>query len=147
MINPVNHTRDAAGVERYVTEPYVVDGDVYAHPEHTGRGGWSWYTGSAAWMYRAGLEGILGLQRRGRTFSVAPCIPPSWPGFTIDWRVGSCRYHIEVDNPEHRSTGIASILLDGVEVNADAVPIADDGQAHTVRVTMGERVPVPTSLR
>ncbi len=146
MINPVNHTRDAVGVERYVTEPYVVDGDVYAHPEHTGRGGWSWYTGSAAWMYRAGLEGILGLKRRGRTFSVTPCIPSSWPGFSIDWRVGSCRYHIEVDNTEHRSGGIASILLDGVEVDADAVPMADDGQAHTVRVTMGERVAVGTGM-
>ena len=75
MINPVNHTRDAASVDRYVTEPYVMDGDVYAHPEHTGRGGWSWYTGSAGWMYRAGLESILGLERHGGTFSVTPVHP------------------------------------------------------------------------
>jgi cyclic beta-1,2-glucan synthetase len=138
MVNPVNHTRDAASVERYVTEPYVIDGDVYAHPEHLGRGGWSWYTGSAAWMYRAGLESILGLHRRGRAFSVTPCIPSAWSGFTIDWRVGSSVYHIEVANPEHRSTGVASVTLDAQPVDAAAVPLADDGNAHTVVVTMGE---------
>ncbi len=139
MINPVNHTRDLASVERYVTEPYVMDGDVYAHPEHTGRGGWSWYTGSAGWMYRAGVESILGFRRQGQTFSIAPCIPSTWPGFSIDWRVGASSYHIEVHNPEHRSMGVASATLDGVQVDPDAVPISDDGQAHAVVVTMGER--------
>jgi len=73
MLNPINHTGTAAGVERYKTEPYVVAGDVYATPPHAGRGGWSWYTGSAAWMYRAGLESMLGLRRRGTTFSIDPC--------------------------------------------------------------------------
>ena len=144
MLNPDQpHARRAPSVERYVTEPYVVDGDVYAHPQHAGRGGWSWYTGSAAWMYRAAVESILGLRATGPTFSVQPCIPAGWPGFTIDWRVGSCRYHVEVVNPEHRSTGVASVSLDGVEVDAGAVPIADDGQAHTVIVTMGERPAAP----
>ena len=138
MVNPVNHTRDAAGVERYVTEPYVIDGDVYAHPEHTGRGGWSWYTGSAGWMYRTGLESILGLHRRGATFTVAPCIPSAWPGYTIDWRVGSCRYRITVENPGHRTSGVASVTLDGVHVPGGAVPIVDDGAVHEVVVTMGE---------
>jgi cyclic beta-1,2-glucan synthetase len=142
MINPVNHTRDAASAERYVTEPYVMDGDVYAHPEHTGRGGWSWYTGSAGWMYRAGIESILGLQRHGSTFSVTPCIPSTWPGFTIDWRVGATHYHIQVDNPEHRSIGVAAISLDGKDVDAAAVPLLDDGRSHEVVVTMGERVGV-----
>ena len=139
MVNPVNHTRDAAGVQRYVTEPYVMDGDVYAHPEHAGRGGWSWYTGSAGWMYRAGVESILGLERHGGTFSLKPCIPATWPGFTIDWRVGSSRYHIQVNNPEHRSVGVASISLDGDEVEPTAVPIVDDGRSHDVVVIMGER--------
>ena len=76
MINPINHTRDAAGAARYAAEPYVVAGDVYAHPEHMGRGGWSWYTGSAGWLYRAGLESILGLTRRGATLSIAPAYLP-----------------------------------------------------------------------
>ncbi|AMY12396.1 Cellobiose phosphorylase [Luteitalea pratensis] len=144
MINPLNHTRDAASVDRYVTEPYVMDGDVYAHPEHTGRGGWSWYTGSAGWMYRAGIESILGLERHGGTFSVTPCIPSTWPGFTIDWRVGSTHYHIQVNNPEHRSVGVASISLDGEDVDAAAVPLLDDGRSHEVVVTMGERDVVQT---
>ena len=144
MINPVNHTRDIASVDRYVTEPYVMDGDVYAHPEHTGRGGWSWYTGSAGWMYRAGLESILGLHRHGATFSVSPCIPSVWPGFTIDWRFGSSHYHIEVENPEHRSVGVATVSLDGVDVDAAAVPLLDDGGSHSVVVTMGERVTAHT---
>lgn len=138
MVNPVNHTRDAADVERYVTEPYVIDGDVYAHPEHVGRGGWSWYTGSAGWMYRTGLESILGLQRRGQVFGVAPCIPPSWDGFTIAWRVGASSYGIDVLNPDHRSTGVASVTLDGIDTDPCAVPILDDGASHTVVVTMGE---------
>ncbi|WP_305068752.1 GH36-type glycosyl hydrolase domain-containing protein [Luteitalea sp. TBR-22] len=138
LLNPVNHTRDATGVERYVTEPYVLDGDVYAHPEHMGRGGWSWYTGAAGWMYRTGLESILGLQRHGDVFTVSPCIPSAWPGYTIDWRIGSCRYHIAVDNPEHRSTGVASVTLDGVPVEQGRIPILDDGQAHRVVVTLGE---------
>jgi cyclic beta-1,2-glucan synthetase len=75
MINPVTHARDATGVERYRVEPYVVAADVYAHPMHVGRGGWTWYTGSAGWMYIAAIEALLGLRRGASTFSVSPCIP------------------------------------------------------------------------
>ena len=82
MLNPANHTRTPADVERYKGEPYVTAGDVYAHPAHSGRGGWTWYTGSAGWMYRAGLECILGLKRHGDTFEVDPCIPAAWPEFS-----------------------------------------------------------------
>src|SRR5207249_11150572 len=83
MLNPINHARTPGDVERYQVEPYVVAADVYTHPAHIGRGGWTWYTGSAAWMYRLGLESILGLRRRGRSFSVAPCIPGSWDRFMV----------------------------------------------------------------
>ena len=107
MLNPVNHTRTAADVERYKTEPYVIAGDVYAHPAHAGRGGWTWYTGAAGWMYRAGLESILGLRRRGSTFEIDPCIPSSWPEYAIVWRFGRTRYEIAVSNPERRCRGIA----------------------------------------
>jgi cyclic beta-1,2-glucan synthetase len=137
LLNPINHTRTRADVERYVTEPYVVDGDVYSHPQHAGRGGWSWYTGSAAWMYRAAVESILGLARRGPTFSVQPCIPAGWPGFTIDWKFGRSLYRIRVANPDHRSSGVATAVLDGVAVNPAAVPLVDDGRVHDVAVTMG----------
>ena len=107
MLNPINHTRTPADVERYKAEPYVMAGDVYARAPHAGRGGWSWYTGSAGWMYRAGLESILGLRRRGDTFSIDPCIPSSWPDYEITWRVGGTRYLIAVSNPDRQCRGVA----------------------------------------
>jgi cyclic beta-1,2-glucan synthetase len=139
MINPVNHARTLAGVERYKAEPYVLAGDVYSHPEHAGRGGWSWYTGSAGWLYRAGLEGLLGLRREGGAFTVDPCIPAAWPGFTLHWRWGSSLYEIAVENPEGRCRGVARVELDGVVVEAPAVPLVDDGATHRVRVVLGGR--------
>ena len=137
MLNPINHTRTAAELERYKTEPYVLAGDVYDHPQHRGRGGWTWYTGSAAWMYRVGLEGILGLARRGDSFSVSPCVPGSWSGFSIEWRFGSARYEIVVENPEGRMRGVAQVELDGRPVDPSAIPLANDGLSHRVTVRMG----------
>jgi cyclic beta-1,2-glucan synthetase len=139
MLNPANHTRTSADVERYKAEPYVVAGDVYAHPSHAGRGGWTWYTGSAGWMYRAGLESILGLRREGSTFAIDPCIPSSWPGFSIVWRFGRTRYEITASNPEGRCRGVASAELDGVAVDALHVPLSDDGRTHRVTVVLGAR--------
>jgi cyclic beta-1,2-glucan synthetase len=137
MLNPINHTRTAADVERYKTEPYVVAGDVCARASHAGRGGWSWYTGSAAWLYRAGLESMLGLRRLGCTFSVDPCIPSSWPGYEIVWRVGRSQYVISVSNPERRCRGVSMAFLDDVVSNAAAIPLTDDGQTHQVRIILG----------
>ena len=137
MINPINHTRNRASAVRYVTEPYVVDGDVYAHPEHTGRGGWSWYTGSAGWMYRVAIESVLGLQRHGSEFSVTPCIPSGWPDYAVEWRFGATLYRIRVENPERRSTGVAAASLDGTPVDPRHIPLADDGRTREVRITMG----------
>ncbi len=137
LLNPINHTRSAAELERYKTEPYVLAGDVYDHPQHQGRGGWTWYTGSAAWMYRVGLEGILGLARRGDTFSVHPCVPGSWPGFSIVWRFGSTRYEIAVENPEGRMRGVSHVEFDGRPIDPSAIPLADDGLSHHVTVRMG----------
>jgi len=138
MINPVNHARTNEGVERYKAEPYVVAGDVYAHPQHAGRGGWSWYTGSAGWLYRVGLESILGLQRRGKSASVDPCIPAAWPGFELRWRVGSSVYEIAVENPQGKCRGVGRVELDGKRVDARAVPLADDGATHRLRVVLGD---------
>jgi cyclic beta-1,2-glucan synthetase len=146
MLNPVNHARTPAGVERYKVEPYVVAADVYTHPEHIGRGGWTWYTGSAAWMYRLGLESILGLRRRGDCFTVQPCIPGAWDGYTIAWRYGRSRYEIAVENPTHRNRGVAEALLDGVPVPPGRIPLADDGAVHRLRIVMGEPAPEGASL-
>jgi cyclic beta-1,2-glucan synthetase len=137
MLNPISHSRTPADVERYKAEPYVVAGDVYGRAPHAGRGGWSWYTGSAAWLYRAGLESMLGLRRRGASFSIAPCIPSSWPGYEITWRFGQARYAIAVSNPDHVSCGVRSATLDGAPVTATAIPLVDDGGAHDVRIVLG----------
>ena len=138
MLNPINHTRSAADVDRYKTEPYVMAGDVYARAPHAGRGGWSWYTGSAAWMYRAGLESMLGLRRRADTFGVDPCVPASWPGYRIVWQVGhGTQYVITVTNPDRQCRGVSTAVLDDATVNAAEIPLVDDGQVHRVRIVMG----------
>jgi cyclic beta-1,2-glucan synthetase len=139
MINPINHTRSAELVERYRTEPYAVAADVYAHPMHIGRGGWTWYTGSAGWMYQAAVQELLGIRRRGDTVSIDPCIPSVWPEYTVEWTVGGTRYRFIVLNPEHRSRGVASAALDGIEVDPSAIPLRVDGGEHEVRVMLGVR--------
>jgi len=138
MVNPINHMRTPEGLEQYRTEPYAVAADVYAHPMHLGRGGWTWYTGSAGWMYRAAVEELVGLRRAGSTFSISPSVPAIWPEFSIDWRVGAATYHIAVQNPDHRSSGVRSAELDGVAVDPDAIPLVDDGQSHTVVAVLGD---------
>ena len=139
LLNPINHTRSAADVERYKTEPYVMAGDVYAHPAHAGRGGWTWYTGSAGWMYRAGLESILGLKRHGTRFELDPCIPAAWAEYSITWRHESSTYEISVANPDHRCRGIAAAELDGEAMDPANIPLVDDGATHTVHVVLGEQ--------
>jgi cyclic beta-1,2-glucan synthetase len=142
MLNPINHMRTAEDVERYRVEPYAVAADVYAHPMHVGRGGWTWYTGSAGWMYQAAVEGLLGLRRDAATFRIDPCIPAMWTGYTIDWRVGRTLYRMKVTNPEHRCRGVQSAEIDGVSVDPLAIPLHDDGRTHDVAVVLGKRGPV-----
>jgi cyclic beta-1,2-glucan synthetase len=146
MLNPVNHGRTAADVARYKTEPYVMAGDVYARSPHAGRGGWSWYTGSAGWMYRAGVESILGLRRRGTTFIIDPCIPSAWPEYRISWRFLDTRYEITVTNPARRCHGVAEATLDGASVDARAIPLANDGKTHDVQVVLGGQPSRPVEV-
>ena len=120
-----------------MTEPYAVAGDVYAMPPHTGRGGWSWYTGSAAWLYRAGVESILGFALRGDLLTVEPCIPPTWPGFTITYRHGLARYRIVVDNPEGVTKGVRSMTLDNAPVTPGDIRLERSAGDHEVRIVMG----------
>jgi cyclic beta-1,2-glucan synthetase len=146
MLNPINHTRTPADVDRYKVEPYVVAADVYTHPAHIGRGGWTWYTGSAAWMYRLGLESILGLRQRGQCFSVTPCVPASWDRFVVRWRQGKSLYVITVENPGHRNRGVSEATLDGAPVEPGAIPLVDDGAVHHLHVVMGEPAPQATPM-
>jgi cyclic beta-1,2-glucan synthetase len=142
LLNPVNHSSTRAGLHKYKVEPYVAVGDVYAVPPHTGRGGWTWYTGSAGWMYRAGLESILGFKLRGERLQIDPCVPRWWRDFEITYRRGRTTYHIKVENPHGLSRGVASVELDGATQSDDEVPLSDDGQTHEVRVVLGEK-PAP----
>ena len=142
MLNPVNHTRTGPALERYKAEPYVLAGDVYANPLHRGRAGWSWYTGAAGWLYRAGLESILGLRRRGDVFEIDPCIPSTWQEFAITWRIGRTRYEITAENHNRRCRGVAEVMLDGRAADPKALPIVDDGATHQVRIVLGDPVPV-----
>jgi cyclic beta-1,2-glucan synthetase len=139
LLNPINHASTRAAIHRYKVEPYVACADVYAEPPHVGRGGWTWYTGSAGWMYRAGLEWILGLQVRGVTLVVDPCVPRVWRGFEIIFRYRSARYEIAVENPHGVSRGVARTELDGVVLPGTRapIPLADDGTTHRVRVILG----------
>jgi cyclic beta-1,2-glucan synthetase len=138
MLNPINHASTEAGVQRYKVEPYVVAADVYAVPPHVGRGGWTWYTGSAGWMYRAGLESILGFRLRGARLLVDPCIPRGWPGFEMVFRYRSARYDLVVENPRSVSRGVTSVEVDGVALAGDlGIGLADDGTTHRVRIVLG----------
>ncbi len=139
LLNPVNHSSTRAGLHKYKVEPYVAVGDVYAVPPHTGRGGWTWYTGSAGWMYRAGLESILGFKLEGQQLRIDPCVPRWWRDFDIIYRRGRAFYRIKVENPLGVSRGVASVELDGTLQSNDEIPLTDDGQ-HTVRVVLGEKV-------
>jgi cyclic beta-1,2-glucan synthetase len=139
MLNPVNHASTRAGVHRYKVEPYVMAADVYAEPSHVGRGGWTWYTGSAGWMYQAGIEAILGFRLQGKTLAIEPCIASAWRDYRIDFRYHSARYRILVENPQGVSRGVATVELDG-RMLADggaAIPLVDDGTTHAVRVLLG----------
>jgi len=141
LLNPINHARTRAECELYRVEPYVVAADIASHPDRVGHGGWTWYTGSAGWMHRIGLEEILGLKRRGKTLEVSPCIPSAWPGFSAEWRVGGATYRIEVTNPARRSRGVARALHDGRLVDPRRIPLVDDGATHHVEVVLGEPDP------
>jgi len=111
-------------------------------PPHTGRGGWTWYTGAAGWMYRAALESILGFHLHGTRLLIDPCIPRNWPGYTIDYRRGTTLYRIVVQNPHSVSRGVMEIVLDGKQVTADGITLADDGKTHDVRVILGSENPL-----
>ena len=137
LINPISHAMSAKAVQHYKVEPYVVCADVYGAPPHTGRGGWTWYTGSAGWLYRVAVEAILGFQLRGDTLRLAPCIPRSWPQFELNYRYRSSTYRILVENSAGTGRGIRSIELDGQRVPNDTLPLTDDAKTHHAVVRLG----------
>ena len=139
LLNPINQASTRAGLHRYKVEPYVVAADIYAAAHHTGRGGWTWYTGAAAWMYRAGLESMLGFKVRGDRLTVEPSIPRSWPGYEVTYRRGKTLYHIKVENPHGVSVGVVSVELDGALLPLNEIPLQADGTRHEIRIVLGNK--------
>ena len=131
-----------------MAEPYVEVADIYSHPQHVGRGGWTWYTGSASWLYRLGIEYMLGLKLHGDHFTVEPCIPSNWPGYTMTYRHGETTYKIAVENKQGGTCQVASVELDGAAAPGCKIPLTNDGKEHNVRVVLvpgAVQVPVAAS--
>lgn len=139
LLNPINRTSTRTAVRRYKVEPYVVAADVYSVAPHIGRGGWTWYTGSAGWLYRAGIEAILGVHIEGTQLLLTPCIPKQWPRFDVVLRYRSARYEIAVVNPNGVSRGVATMTLDGLPLPVDEprIQLVDDGTIHRVELMLG----------
>jgi cyclic beta-1,2-glucan synthetase len=146
LLNPINHSSTRAGLHKYKVEPYVAVGDVYAVPPHNGRGGWTWYTGSAGWMYRAGLESILGFKLQHDRLEINPCVPRWWRDFEITYRRGRAVYRIKVENPLGVSRGVVVVEVDGTEQTGNAINLIDDEKTHNVRIVMGEPVRAEETL-
>ncbi|WP_240984950.1 GH36-type glycosyl hydrolase domain-containing protein [Acididesulfobacillus acetoxydans] len=136
MLNPINHSRTEGEANHYKTEPYVMTADVYAMHPHAGRGGWSWYTGSAGWMYQAGLEGILGFRLAGDELTLDPCLPRRWDGFSLEYRHGRTLYRIEAENPDGNMRGVKEQFLDGKTVAQGAIKLVDDGEVHEIKLRL-----------
>jgi cyclic beta-1,2-glucan synthetase len=138
MLNPIEHARNAAAVWQYEVEPYVVAADVYRLPGRVGQGGWSWYTGSAAWMYRAWVEEVLGLWVDNGQMRIDPVIPATWPGFSISYRHGETVYEIQVENPDGSQSGVIWVEMDGKRVSGGVITLERGLVKHQVVVRMGE---------
>jgi cyclic beta-1,2-glucan synthetase len=140
LLNPINHAASPAEAERYKVEPYVVAADVYSTAPHEGRGGWTWYTGSAGWMYRAGIEGLLGLTRRATTLHLNPCFPADWPRLSATVRHNGAQYDITILNPDHTGKTVTQATLDGhpLQVSPEGADIALSDGTHKVTISLGK---------
>jgi len=148
LLNPVNRSSTRADVQRYKVEPYVIAADVYSVAPHVGRGGWTWYTGSAGWLYRAGLESILGVHVQGNELLLTPCVPRHWSHAEVNLRHRSARYEIRIENPAGVTRGILSATLDDEPLSErpPRITLADDGAVHRVRLVLGNIAgPAPAS--
>lgn len=137
LLNPIYQADSRHKAERYRVEPYVLAADIYSAAPHTREGGWTWYTGSSGWMYRLGIEAILGLNQIGSTLRFNPCIPSHWPGFEMTYRFGKARYHIVITNPASVNRGVRQVTLDGVILPSSEIPLSSSDAQHEVYIVMG----------
>ena len=133
LINPVNHGSTPEQIRKYKVEPYVVSADVYAVPPHTGRGGWTWYTGSAGWMYRLIIESLLGMRLEADHLRFDPCLPAGWESFKLHYRYRDTFYHITILQKGTKQT-VTRIQVDGIDQDNNTILLQDDHQNHTVEV-------------
>jgi cellobiose phosphorylase len=146
MINPITHGETTEAIAIYKVEPYVLAADVYAYSPHAGRGGWTWYTGSAGWMYRLITEYFLGLQREGNKLKIVPCVPEEWESFKVHYRYRNTFYHIVFT--QKNSVGEMVVTLDEIEEKSGIITLADDGADHTIGITLytGKCEEIPTGV-
>jgi cyclic beta-1,2-glucan synthetase len=137
FLNPITHSINVESANQYAVEPYVVAADVYSAEPFIGRGGWTWYTGSSGWLYRLGLEAILGFKVRHDHIKMEPCIPAAWDGYQLTYNKDGCVYHIQVKNPNHVQTGVERVIFDGNELKDNLIRLSDDESAHFIEVIMG----------
>ncbi|MEP6828618.1 MAG: glycosyl transferase, partial [Aestuariivirga sp.] len=136
MINPINHTLTEDDVQKYRVEPYAIAADVYGVAPHTGRGGWTWYTGSAGWMYRAGLEAVLGITREGNKLRIKPSIPAHWPEAEVSIQFGQTTYKLKLV----RSLAGQTKMEQEIETSSSgeySITLSDDGVAHNITLAVG----------
>ena len=139
LLNPVSHGDTPDKAQLYRVEPYVIAADVYSVAPHTGRGGWTWYTGSASWMYRLGIEAILGLRRTSDSLTINPCIPAEWDGYDMTYKYGDAVYHVHVGNPQHLNRGVVQTQLDGNVIPNGVIALRKDGATHHIQIELGKQ--------
>ena len=145
FINPIHRWSDPASAARYRVEPYAVAADIYSAASHVGRGGWTWYTGAAGWMYRVTIEHVLGIKREGNELRVEPCVPRQWPRYRLTYRIAGAEYVIEVENPEGTGSGVRSLAVDGDAVDGGKIVLVPGSGRHVVHVVLGSIAPATAS--
>lgn len=136
MINPIEHARTKESTKKYKVEPYVIAADIYGAGNLAGRGGWTWYTGSASWFYKAGIEFVLGIKIKNNTLSIEPCIPKDWKEFSARYKFGRSIYNINVKNPNGKNSGVQKMMVNGEEIKEKAIRLSDDGKIYEVEIEM-----------
>ena len=142
MINPIEHSRTKEASNKYKVEPYVIPADIYGAGNLAGRGGWTWYTGSASWYYMAGIEYILGFKIENNTIKINPCIPKEWKEYEIKYRYKNVIYNIKVKNPEGKNTGISKIIINGKQIEngkENGIKLDERANVYNIEVIMWEK--------
>lgn len=135
MINPIEHARTKEAAQKYKVEPYVIPADVYGAQNLSGRGGWTWYTGSSSWFYIAGIQYILGINMNDNVLSFNPCIPKSWKEYEIKYKYGDSIYNIKVINPNGKNTGVTKVMIDGIETQNE-IKLDGSGKIFNIEVEL-----------